>query len=65
MAVETHIQLTIKTDNPFEARAKMEHLKELSKLNTDSLSKLAELAKNAKAITQLNNSFGFIKSFLR
>lgn len=65
MAVETQIQLTIKTDNPFQAKAKMEYLKELAQLDNDSLQKLAELAKNGKAIAQLKSSFGLIQSFLR
>lgn len=64
MGVETEIQIKIKTENPFEARAKMEHLKTLANLDTDVLEKLAKLGKNNKAIQQLKNNFSMIESFL-
>ena len=43
MGVDTEIQLKIKTSNPFEARAKMQYLKDLSKIDTDVLEKLSKL----------------------
>jgi hypothetical protein len=64
MAIETQIQLTIKTENPFQAKAKMEHLKALSKLDNEALNKLAELSKSNKAVEQLKSNFGMIQSFL-
>ena len=64
MGVETEIQIKIKTANPFEARAKMEHIKSLSSLDTDVLEKLAKLGKNKKAIQQLKDNFSMIESFL-
>ncbi|WP_394760296.1 hypothetical protein [Flavobacterium sp.] len=64
MGVETEIQIKIKTANPFEARAKMEHIKFLSSLDTDILEKLVKLGKNNNAIQQLKNNFSMIESFL-
>lgn len=64
MGVETEIQIKIKTTSPFEARAKMEHLKFLSTLDTDILDKLVKLGKNNNAIQQLKSNFDMIQSFL-
>ena len=64
MGVETEIQIKIKTANPFEAKAKMEHLNFLSKLDTDILEKLVKLGKNNKAIQQLKDNFLMIERFL-
>ena len=64
MGVETEIQIKIKTTNPFEARAKMEHIKFLSNLDTDILEKLVKLGKNSNAIQQLKSNFSMIESFL-
>jgi DNA-directed RNA polymerase subunit F len=64
MAVITQIQLTIKTENPFQAKAKMEYLKKLAELDTETLQKLAELSKSYNAVTQLKNNFPLIQAFL-
>jgi hypothetical protein len=64
MGVDTEIQLKIKTSNPFEARAKMQYLKDLSKIDTDVLEKLSKLSKNPKAIKQIKENFAMIESFL-
>jgi hypothetical protein len=64
MAVITQIQLTIKTENPFQAKAKMDYLKQLAELDTETLQKLAELSKSYNAVTQLKNNFPLIQSFL-
>jgi hypothetical protein len=64
MAIETVIQLTLKSGSPFEAKAKMEHLKAISRLDCEALNKLAELSKSNKAVDQLKSNFGMIQSFL-
>ena len=64
MAIETQIQFIIKTENPFQAKAKMEYLKALSRLDNETLNKLAELSKSNTAINQLKSNFPMIKSFL-
>ncbi|RUT67728.1 hypothetical protein D0817_24815 [Flavobacterium cupreum] len=63
-SINTPIQIEIKTVNPFEIKAKTKALTDLSKLDNDVLSKLAELSKNAKAIEQLKTNFPMIKGFL-
>ncbi len=64
MAQVTEIQVKIKSSNPFEAKAKMEAIKEIATLDCDSLQKLAELAKKPKAIEKLKSNFSMILSFL-
>jgi hypothetical protein len=64
MAIETQIQFTIKTDNPFQVKAKLEHLKVLAKLDNEALQKIVELSKSNQAIAQLKNNFSMIQSFL-
>jgi hypothetical protein len=64
MAIKTTIQIEITSNNPFEAKPKMEHLKTLSKLDNDALAKLVELSKSNRAIEMLKSNFGMIQSFL-
>jgi hypothetical protein len=64
MAIKTTIQIELVTNNPFETKPKMEHLKTLSKLDNDALAKLVELSKSNKAIEMLKQNFGMIQSFL-
>jgi hypothetical protein len=64
MAIETLIKFTIKTDNPFQVKAKLEHLKILAKLDNEALQKIVELSKSNQAIAQLKNNFSMIQSFL-
>ena len=64
MGVKTEIQIEIKISNPFEARAKMQYLKDLSKIDTDVLEKLSKLSKNNNAIKQIKENFAMIESFL-
>lgn len=62
--VKTEIQIPITTSSPFEAKAKMLAIKTIAGLDTDAVEKLAELAKNPKAIDKLKNNFGMIKTFI-
>lgn len=64
MGIVTEVQIKITTVNPFEAKAKMQHLKDIAKLDTDVLGKLVQLGKNPKAINQIKNNFDMIESFL-
>ena len=43
------------TGNPVEAEIKRKSLEKLSKLDVDSLKKLADLSENKKALNYLNN----------
>lgn len=62
--VKTEIQIPIKSANPFEAKAKMEAIKTIAGLDIEAVEKLAELAKNPKAIAQLKSNFTMIKAFI-
>lgn len=64
MAIKTQLQFTITTSSPFEARSKMEAIKTIAGLDTDAVEKLAELAKNPKAVNKLKSNFGMIKTFI-
>ena len=64
MAQVNEIQVKIKSSNPFEAKVKMEAIKEIATLDSDSLQKLAQLAKKPKAIEKLKSNFSMILSFL-
>ncbi|WP_268847878.1 hypothetical protein [Flavobacterium aestivum] len=57
-------QIIVKGNNPFETKSKASALSQLSKLDLDVLTKLAELSKNPMAITQLKTNFPMIKGFL-
>lgn len=63
-SIKTKIEIEVTTNTPFELKPKTEALISLSKLENDVLSKLAELAKNPKAIAQLKANFSMIKGFL-
>ena len=58
------IEIDIKAGNPFETKATTTALKDLAKLDSDVLSKLAELSKNKNAIEQIKTNFPMIKGFL-
>ena len=62
--VKTEIQIPIKTSNIFEAKAKMEAIKTIASLDIEAVEKLAELAKNPKAVAKLKNNFSMIKAFI-
>lgn len=62
--IKTSVTIEIKTINPFEIKAKTNALAQLAQLDTDVLSKLAELSKSPQAITQLKTNFPMIKGFL-
>lgn len=64
MGVETEIQIKIKTASPFEARAKMEHLKQMATIETEVLEKLAKLFKKPNAAEQFKNNYPMIEEFL-
>lgn len=64
MSIETQAQFKIKTQSPFEAKARIEHLMVLSRLDSQTLSKLAELSQSQKAVSQINDNFKMIKNFL-
>lgn len=64
MAIETQVQIKIKTASPFEATAKMEAIKALAEQDTDTLQKLAILSKNPKAVAKLKSNFSMIQTFL-
>ena len=57
-------QITVTGSNPFEAKAKASALSQLSKLDSDVLTKLVELSKSPMAITQIKTNFPIIKGFL-
>lgn len=63
-SIKTKIEIEVTTNTPFELKPKTEALIELSKLDNEVLSKLAELVKSPKAITQLKTNFSMIKGFL-
>lgn len=62
--MKTMLQIDVYTKSPFEARAKLEALKQLSSLDVDLLTKLSELSKNAKAVEIFKNPPLIAKSFL-
>lgn len=64
MAIETTIQITLKSNSPFETKDKTTALISLSKLSPNVLKKMAELSKSSKAISQIENNFEMIKSFI-
>ena len=57
-------QITVTGSNPFETKSKASALSQLSKLDTDVLTKLVELSKSPMAITQIKTNFQMIKGFL-
>jgi hypothetical protein len=64
MAGIVKIEIKIATNTHFEAKPKAQALTDLGKLDLDVLEKLVELSKKPKAIANLKNNFGMIKSFL-
>jgi hypothetical protein len=62
--IKNTTQITITGSNPFETKSKASALSQLSKLDTDVLTKLVELSKSPMAITQIKTNFPMIKGFL-
>lgn len=63
-SVKTTLQIDVLTKTPFEAKAKLQALKQLATMDVDVLEKLAELSKNPKAIAVFRNPPLIAKSFL-
>lgn len=63
-SIKNSTQITVTGSNPFETKSRATALSQLSKLDTDVLTKLVELSKSSVAITQLKTNFPMIKGFL-
>ena len=63
-SVKTTLQIDVLTKTPFEAKAKLEALKQLATMDVDVLTKLCELSKNTKAIEVFKNPPLIMKTFL-
>lgn len=58
------IQITV-AGSPIEATAKKQALEQLGQLDSDTLTKLAELSKNPKAVAAFKNPPAILKTFLK
>lgn len=63
MAIKNEVQVTIKSSNPFEAKAKMEAIKKFAELDSEAMEMLSQLA-TPKGIAKLKSHFTMIKAFV-
>ncbi|CAM3968511.1 hypothetical protein FLCU109888_11530 [Flavobacterium cucumis] len=61
---EVTLTMKVKSNDPFEFKAKKEALEKIAKLDSTTLKNLSELASSEKAIAKFNSNIGMIKTFM-